>query len=87
MTGTELRSGRVHFDATGGRPLSSRLLKITMFFNYLFDVVNEKKTTRTRPVREPAFKNCAKNRRDGSFRRIPLMTPLLPSVIRIEWTA
>jgi hypothetical protein len=58
-----------------------------MFFNYLFDIVNEKKTTRMPPQREPAFKICTKNRRDGSFRRIPLMTPLLPSVIRIEWTA
>lgn len=58
-----------------------------MFFNYLFDIVNEKKTMRMQPVREPAFKNCEKNRRDGSFRRNPLMTPLLPSVIRMEWTA
>lgn len=58
-----------------------------MFFNYLFDIVNEKKTTRMLPVRELAFKNREKNRRDGHFRRIPLMTPLLRSVIRMEWTA
>lgn len=63
------------------------VLKIVMFFNCLFGIVNEKKTTRMQPMREPAFKTCAKNRRDGSFRRNPLMTPLLPSVIRMEWTA
>ena len=62
-------------------------LKITMFFKYLFDVVNEKEFIRMQSVRETAFKICAKNRKDGSFRRNPLMTPLLPSVIRMEWTA
>ncbi|MBV5269265.1 MAG: hypothetical protein JZU55_04285 [Afipia sp.] len=57
-----------------------------MFFNELFDPVNEKISPWMKPAGERLFFNAMKNRRDGSCRCNPLMTPLPPSVIRIEWT-
>jgi hypothetical protein len=57
-----------------------------MFFNELFGRVNEKISPRMTPDGERCFLNVTKNRRDGSRRSNPLMTPLPPSVIRIEWT-
>jgi hypothetical protein len=57
-----------------------------MFFNELFNPVNEKITPRMKRIGEQPFVNATKNRKDGSCRRNPLMTPLPPSVIRIEWT-
>jgi hypothetical protein len=35
----------------------------------------------------PQITGGKKSERNGPFRRNPLMTPLPPSVIRMEWTA
>ncbi|TKT71468.1 hypothetical protein YH63_008605 [Afipia massiliensis] len=86
MTGIGMGSREFSRQQAGVRR-HPEVLKIVMFFKYLFGIVNEKEFIRMQRVREAAFKICAKNRRDGSFRRNPLMTPLLPSVIRMEWTA
>jgi hypothetical protein len=65
---------------------TSRTQEIIMFFNELFNMVNEKISPRMKPEGERCFGNTVKNRRDGFCRHNPLMTPLPPSVIRMEWT-
>ena len=58
-----------------------------LFFNMLNNNINEKITPQMQPAGELPSPNDRKIRADGSSCRNPLVTPLPPSVIRMEWTA